>query len=66
VQYRLGDMENYQTMLIKCFNVLHFEGTEKKIEKFTHLINSDFSIHFKDFVLNYYKNELEEKKGTIN
>jgi hypothetical protein len=64
--YRLGDMENYQTMLIKCFNVLHFEGTEKKIEKFTHLINSDFSIHFKDFVLNYYKNELEEKKGTIN
>jgi hypothetical protein len=64
--YRLGDMENYQTMLIKCFNVLHFEGIEKKIQKFTNLINSDFSIHFQDFVLNYYKNQLSDSKGTVN
>ncbi len=64
--YRLGDMENYQTMLIKCFNVLHFEGIDKKIQKFTNLINSDFSIHFQDFVLNYYKNQLDDSKGTVN
>lgn len=64
--YRLGNMENYEMMLIKCFNVLHFEGIDKKIEKFTSLINSDFSIHFQDFVLNYFKQALEDSKGTVN
>lgn len=63
--YRLGDMENYEYSLIKCFNVLHFEGIEKKIEKFTNLINSDFSIHFQDFVLNYYKQKLQDTEGTV-
>jgi transcriptional regulator with XRE-family HTH domain len=54
--YRIGEFDDYSKMIVKCFNVLHFEGNDKKIEKFTKLIEEDFKIHFQDFVLNYYKN----------
>ncbi len=53
--YRLGDIANYEAMLVKCFNVLQTEGNQKKIEKFTNMINEDFSINFKDFVIGYYQ-----------
>lgn len=59
--FRKGDFEDYSKMIVKCFNVLHFEGNEKKIEKFTKLIEEDFKIHFQDFVLNYYKNNSNEQ-----
>jgi transcriptional regulator with XRE-family HTH domain len=58
--YRLGDMDNYQVTLIKCFNVLQTEGNQKKIDKFTLLINQDFSINFKEFVINYYQKQTQE------
>ena len=53
--YRLGDIENYQEMLAKCFVTLHLEGNEHKINKFTNMINSDFKINFADFVIEYYQ-----------
>ena len=54
--YRLGNIEHYEKNLINCFNVLHFEGNDKKIEKFTNLIDKDFDISFEEFVTNYYQN----------
>jgi transcriptional regulator with XRE-family HTH domain len=59
--YRQNDEENHIKYLVKCFNVLHFEGNQKKIDKFTNLINKDFNIEFKEFVTNIYKAQLEAK-----
>jgi transcriptional regulator with XRE-family HTH domain len=59
--YRLNDIKNHEKYLVKCFNVLQFEGNQKKIDKFTNLINKDFGIEFKEFVMNIYKAQLEEK-----
>lgn len=53
--YRLGDLENYEITLMKCFVALHLDGNDKKIEKFTNMINRDFNINFADFVIEHYK-----------
>ncbi|NCB03593.1 MAG: hypothetical protein EOM67_15790, partial [Spirochaetia bacterium] len=53
--YRIGDIENYQNSLLKCFVTLHLEGNEHKIQKFTGMINSDFNINFSDFVIEHYQ-----------
>ncbi|MDO9629243.1 MAG: helix-turn-helix transcriptional regulator [Acholeplasmataceae bacterium] len=58
--YQLGDMVNYEIMLVKCFNILHTEGNEKKIEKFALMIYEDFNIIFNDFVVNYYQKHNQE------
>jgi hypothetical protein len=58
--YSLGDIPNYELMLVKCFNVLQTEGNQKKIDKFTSLINEDFSINFKEFVVSYYQKQTQE------
>ncbi len=58
--YSLGDISNYEIMLVKCFNVLHTEGNQKKIEKFSILINEDFNIIFNEFVVNYYQKQMQE------
>jgi len=58
--YSLGDIPNYELMLVKCFNVLQTEGNQKKITKFTLLINEDFNINFKEFVVSYYQNQTQE------
>ena len=58
--YSLGDIPNYEKMLVKCFNVLQTEGNQKKIEKFTSLIYEDFSINFREFVISYYQNQNQE------
>ncbi|MDY0075114.1 MAG: hypothetical protein WC992_04865 [Acholeplasmataceae bacterium] len=54
--YRLGDYVNYEGMLIKCFEALHLDGNQLKIEKFTQMINRDFNISFSEFVIEHYKN----------
>src|SRR3989339_128103 len=53
--FRLGDLENYQYHLMKCFVALHLDGNDKKIEKFTSMINRDFNISFADFVIEHYR-----------
>jgi transcriptional regulator with XRE-family HTH domain len=52
--YNLEDYENYEKYLVLCFNVLQFDSNQKKIEKFTNLIDADFDIKFEDFVINHY------------
>ena len=59
--YLLGDIENYTKYIVLCFNVLEFDGNNKKIEKFTNLINDDFNIHFEEFVMEYYQKRTKEK-----
>ena len=59
--YLKGDLENYTKYIVLCFNVLEFDGNQKKIEKFTNLINEDFNIHFEDFVMEYYQKRKHEK-----
>jgi transcriptional regulator with XRE-family HTH domain len=60
VYYELKDMELYEKCIVECFNVLHFEGNADKIQKFTNLINEDFNIEFRDFVIAHYtKNKLK-------
>ncbi|MDX9691955.1 MAG: helix-turn-helix transcriptional regulator [Acholeplasmataceae bacterium] len=61
--YNLEDYENYEKNLVHCFNVLQFDSNQKKIEKFTNLINADFDIEFKDFVVDYYQKNKENKQG---
>lgn len=57
--YRLGDFEKYEIMLMKCFVTLHLDGNDRKTEKFTTMINRDFNISFGDFVVEHY---LKNKK----
>jgi len=61
--YSLGQMQNYETFVVKCFNVLHFEGNESKIKKFRDLIKEDFNIEFEDYVLDHYLQRRETKKN---
>lgn len=53
--YRLGNLENYEIMLTKCFVVLQLDGNKRKIDKFTRMINDDFNISFQDFVIAYFE-----------
>jgi len=53
--YRLEDFEKYTYHLTKCFSILYYEGFEKKMDKFTKLINDDFDIVFQDFVIQNLK-----------
>jgi len=60
--YHLGDDENFKLSLKRCFNVLEFEGNENKIKKFVNLINDDYDIEFKTYVLDMYQKEQEKGK----
>ena len=60
--YRFGDLESYEKNLVNCFNVLQFEGNDKKIEKFTNLIDKDYDISFESFVTNYYLNRQNKRQ----
>ncbi|AUD63166.1 hypothetical protein BK010_06030 [Tenericutes bacterium MO-XQ] len=60
--HRLGDDENFKLSLKRCFNVLEFEGNENKIKKFVNLINDDYDIEFKTYVLDMYQKEQEKGK----
>ncbi len=51
--YRLGHLEQHETMLFQCFNILYFEGIKSNIDKFTRWINKDFNIEFDRFAVEY-------------
>lgn len=59
--YRLGRIDQYEDMLAKCFNAIHLEGNQKKIDKFTKLIEDDFKIVLSDFIAEYYKKKRENR-----
>lgn len=50
--YALGQREEYEDSLLKCYYVLQMEGNHSKIEKFTNLIEKDFGINYRAFVFN--------------
>lgn len=50
--FALGQKEEFDTSLLRCFNVLHMEGNYAKIEKFTGLIEKDFNINFRKYIIN--------------
>lgn len=60
--YKLGDQENFEISLTKCFNVLEFENNDSKTKKFIALINDDYDIDFKNFVLDLYNKKRNEGK----
>ena len=64
--YRLGDLENYQHHLMKCFVALHLDGNDKKTEKFTSMINRDFNISFADFVIEHYRKNKPKRHGIFH
>jgi len=52
LSYYAKEMQSeYEETLVKCYNVLNMEGNKCKIGKFTALIEKDFNIDFKDFVI---------------
>ena len=55
--YYLEDMAQYEDNLFKCYNVLQFEGNQKKIDNFTERIEADFNINFTLFIINYLKKD---------
>lgn len=61
--FRLGDLENYELMLMRCFVALHMDDNPKKIEKFTQMINRDFNISFADFVIEHYRKNNPKSSG---
>ncbi|MCK4551959.1 MAG: helix-turn-helix transcriptional regulator [Tenericutes bacterium] len=53
--YALGQKEDFDTALLRCFNVLFMEGNHSKIEKFTALIEKDYNIDYKEYIINLLK-----------
>ncbi len=54
VYFKLENYADYEDTLVKCFSVLQFEGNQKKIEKFTNLIEEDFNIDFIEFAAKHF------------
>ncbi len=61
--HALGQKEQFDDALLRCFNVLTMEGNHSKMVKFTSLIEKDFKINYKQYVVNLIispdKNDLE-------
>lgn len=49
--FALGQKEEFDDSLLKCFNVLYMDGNHSKIQKFTTLIEKDFDIEFNKYVI---------------
>ena len=60
--YHLDDHQQFEISLKKCFHILEFEGNDNKIKKFVDLINEDYHIDFKNYVLDLYQKE--KNKGN--
>ncbi|QWB95235.1 helix-turn-helix transcriptional regulator [Mycoplasmatota bacterium] len=59
--YRLKDLPSYEFSLKKCFNVLELDDNEMKMKKFEELINDDYNIDFKNYVIHRYLDEYSKK-----
>jgi len=56
--FRLEEYREYEDALFRCYNVLHMEGTQEKIDHFTKLIENDFKIDYHTFIMKYLKKEI--------
>jgi len=50
--HALGQREEFDDSLLRCYNVLNMEGNHPKFEKFTALIEKDFQINFRNYIVN--------------
>lgn len=55
--YALGQKDDFDDSILRCYNVLNMEGNYSKFEKFTALIEKDFNIDFRAYVVNLIKPE---------
>ncbi len=55
--HALGQIERFDDSLLRCYNVLNMEGNHSKIEKFTALIEKDFNINFRSYIVNLIRPE---------
>jgi transcriptional regulator with XRE-family HTH domain len=53
----LDQKADFDKSLLSCFNVLYMESNQQKIDKFTTLIEKDFNIDFKKYVVNLLYNK---------
>ncbi len=55
--HALRQHEEFDEALLRCYNVLNMEGNHSKIEKFTALIEKDFAINFRSYIVNLIRPE---------
>lgn len=60
--YKLKKMEEFETALQKCFNVLEIDNNSSKKKKFETLINEDYDIEFDKYVIELYAKKLLKKE----
>ena len=53
--HKLGNIEKYEESVFRCYATLQAENNEKKIDKFTYLIEDDYNISLVEFVQDYIK-----------
>ena len=51
----LGQREEFDDSLLRCYHVLNMEGNHAKIEKFTGLIEKDFKLNYRSYIVNLIK-----------
>jgi len=56
--FKLEEYREYEDALFRCYNVLHMEGIQEKIDHFTELIEKDFNINYHMFIMKYLKKEI--------
>jgi hypothetical protein len=59
--HAVGDEENYEESLYRCYATLYAENNEKKILKFTRLIEEDYSISFHQFAVDFIQKKYINK-----
>jgi len=58
--YKLNNIEMFENSLKKCFNILEFDDNESKMKKFETLINEDYDLEFKKYVIKLYYEEFNK------
>ncbi|PKK98824.1 MAG: hypothetical protein CVV57_04905 [Tenericutes bacterium HGW-Tenericutes-2] len=53
--HELGEVSKYEESVFRCYATLYAENNEKKIAKFTELIEDDYKISLHEFALEYIK-----------
>lgn len=53
--HKLGNIKKYEESVFRCYATLYAENNEKKIAKFTELIEDDYKISLHEFALEYIK-----------
>lgn len=55
--YRLNDLGNYNLNLYKCYSALIVNDSPTRLQNFTQVIEKDFGINYKQFIIDYLKDK---------